>query len=51
MGARIYITDIDGAIEIKAEEKGLEIKTNKDFKIEKAGLFSDEIKGVSAFLK
>ena len=43
-GAAIYRTDIDGAIKIKAAEKGLEIKTYKDFKIEKAGSFSDEIK-------
>ena len=43
-GASIYRTDIDGAIKIKVAEKGLEIKTYKDFAIEKAGSFSDEIK-------
>ncbi len=42
-GAGIYRTDTDGAIKIKAAEKGLEIKTYKDFTIEKAGSFSDEI--------
>ena len=43
-GSAIYRTDIDGAIKIKAAEKGLEIKTYKDFKIERAGSFSDEIR-------
>jgi competence protein ComEC len=43
-GASIYRTDIDGAIKIKASEKGLEIKRYKDFKIEKARSFFDEIK-------
>jgi competence protein ComEC len=43
-GAGIYRTDIDGAIKIKASEKGLEIKTYKDFKIERARSFPDEIK-------
>ena len=43
-GVGIYRTDIDGAIKIKASENGLEIKTYRDFKIEKAGSFSDEIK-------
>jgi competence protein ComEC len=42
-GAAIYRTDIDGAIKIKASENSLEIKTYKDFMIEKAGSFTDEI--------
>jgi len=44
MGAGIYRTDIDGAIKIKAAENGLEIKTYKDFTIERAVSFSGEIK-------
>ena len=50
-GAAIYRTDIDGAIKIKAAEKGLEIKTYKDFMIEKAGSFSDEIKNLRKLCK
>jgi len=46
MGGGIYRTDIDGAIEIKAEEKGLQINTDRDFKIEKPGSFFDEIKNL-----
>jgi competence protein ComEC len=43
-GAAIYRTDIDGAIKIEAAEKGLEIKTYRDFTMEKAGSFFDEIR-------
>ena len=50
-GAGIYRTDIDGAIKIKAAEKGLEIKTYRDFKIGKAGSFSDEIQNFRKLCK
>lgn len=43
-GAGIYRTDTDGAIKIKATENGLEIKKYKDFTIERAVSFSDEIR-------
>jgi competence protein ComEC len=43
-GVGIYRTDVDGAINIKAAEKGIEIKTYKDFAIQRAGSFHDEMK-------
>lgn len=44
--ARVFRTDIDGAIKIKESDKGLEIKTYKDFQFEKAESLSDEIKNL-----
>jgi competence protein ComEC len=45
-GVSIFRTDIDGAIKIKESEKGLEIKTYKDFQFEKAKSLPDEIKNL-----
>jgi len=45
-GARIFRTDIDGAIKIKESINGLEVKTYKDFQFKKAGSFNDEGKNI-----
>lgn len=45
-GAKIFRTDIDGAIKIKETAKGFEIKTFKDFHFEKAESLTDEIKNL-----
>ena len=42
-GVKIYRTDIDGAIKIRPDGNGIEIKTYKDFMLKRAGSFSDEI--------
>jgi len=42
----IFRTDIDGAIKIKESEKGLEIKTYKDFQFVKTRSFQKEIENI-----
>ncbi len=45
-GARIFRTDIDGAIKIKESINGLKVKIYKDFQFKKAGSFNDEGKNI-----
>src|SRR4030042_7131157 len=45
-GARIFRTDIDGAIKIKESINALEVKTYKDFQFKKARSFNDESKNI-----
>jgi competence protein ComEC len=45
-GVEIFRTDLDGAIKIKESEKGLKIKTYKDFQFKRARSLKDEIKNV-----
>jgi beta-lactamase superfamily II metal-dependent hydrolase len=45
-GARIFRTDIDGAIKIKESINGLEVKIYKDFQFKKARSFNDEGKNI-----
>ncbi len=42
-GVRIYRTDLDGAIKIRPNGSGVEIRTYKDFMLKRAGSFSDEV--------
>jgi competence protein ComEC len=42
----IFKTDIDGAIKIQETGKGLEIKTCKDFQLEKANSLHEEVKNM-----
>lgn len=43
---KIYRTDIDGAIKITEKDGNLEVKTFKDFQIEKTKSFSGEIRNI-----
>lgn len=45
-GSRILRTDLDGAIKIRESEKGVVVKTFKDFQLEKAKSFKEEIKNI-----
>ncbi|MFZ6016417.1 MAG: DNA internalization-related competence protein ComEC/Rec2 [Nitrospirota bacterium] len=45
-GAKIFRTDLDGAIKIEELGKGLEIKTYKDFQLSRARTFRDEMKNI-----
>jgi competence protein ComEC len=45
-GFRIFRTDTDGAIKVSASEKGLYIKTYKDFQFKRANSFADEEKNI-----
>ncbi|MBI5188893.1 MAG: DNA internalization-related competence protein ComEC/Rec2 [Nitrospirae bacterium] len=45
-GAKIFRTDLDGAIKIRESAKGLEIKTYKDFQFKRARSFRDEVKNI-----
>ncbi|MDP2755569.1 MAG: ComEC/Rec2 family competence protein [Nitrospirota bacterium] len=45
-GAKIFRTDIDGAIKIKESINGLEVKIYKDFQFKKARSFNDEGKNI-----
>lgn len=45
-GSKIFRTDLAGAIKISESEKGLEIKTYKDFQFTKADSFRDEIRNI-----
>ncbi len=45
-GVKIFRTDIDGATKIRESEKGLEIKTYKDFQFEYARSLPEEIKNL-----
>lgn len=45
-GVRIFRTDLDGAIKIEESEKGLKIKTYKDFQFEKARSLTEETKNL-----
>jgi len=42
-GVRIYRTDLDGAIKIRLNSGGVEIKTYRDFMLKRAGSLSEEI--------
>jgi len=45
-GIKIFRTDLDGAIKIEELEKGLKIKTYKDFQFEKARSLTEETKNL-----
>jgi competence protein ComEC len=45
-GVSIFRTDTDGAVKIQESEKGLEIKTYKDFQFEKTNSFKKERKNI-----
>ena len=45
-GIRIFRTDLDGAIKIEESEKGLKIRTYKDFQFEKARSLTEETKNL-----
>ena len=45
-GAKIFRTDLDGAIKIKESINGLEVKTYKDFQFKKARSFNYESKNI-----
>lgn len=45
-GVKTFRTDIDGAIKIRESEKGLEVKTYKDFQFKMARSFSDEKRNI-----
>jgi competence protein ComEC len=45
-GAKIFRTDLDGAIKIRESDQGLVTKTFKDFQFQRAGSLKDEIKNV-----
>ena len=43
---KTFRTDLDGAIKIRESEKGLEIKTYKDFRFKKAGSLREEMRNI-----
>ncbi len=45
-GIKIFRTDLNGAIKIEESEKGLKIKTYKDFQFEKARPFREEMRNI-----
>jgi len=45
-GAKIFRTDLDGAIKIKESINGLEVKTYKDFQFKKARSSNYESKNI-----
>jgi competence protein ComEC len=45
-GVRIFRTDTDGAVKIRESTHGLEIKTFKDFQLERTGSFTVEIQNI-----
>jgi hypothetical protein len=45
-GVRIFRTDTDGAVKIKESTHGLEIKTFKDFQLERTGSFAVEFQNI-----
>jgi competence protein ComEC len=50
-GVKILRTDADGAIKIEETAYGLQTKTYKDFRLEKAGALSDEIRNFERLFK
>ncbi len=45
-GVRIFRTDTDGAVKIKESKNGLEIKTFRDFQLEKPRSFDTELQNI-----
>jgi len=45
-GARIFRTDLDGAVKVRDSKKGIEIKTYKDFRFMTAKSFNEEMKNL-----